>query len=421
LKENTPNIDQLLSEIDALKSQLYEANSIVDAIREGAVDALVVNKDGQPHVFSIETADYTYRILIEKFGEGALSITDDGLILYCNDYFSKLIGIPANQITGTFFTDYVDSEDAFTELLSNLNSGSSKSEIVLNANGKKLHVYVSLSDLHPNVAAIGVVVTDLTEKRKHEEALVQYQRELELKVLELNQTNTNLEQFIHVISHDLKEPIRKVLMYTSHLHESKSEHLAEKELASLDVINSSAVRLNSLVDDLVKYAFSATKDEVHQVNLNGIFKDVKDDIELIISENNADISSENLPEINGSKVQMRQLFSNLIINAIKYRKADVNPVIKITADIVDGIYEVDLSRKFHKISIHDNGIGMDNSHLAKIFTIFQRLHMRNEYSGNGIGLAICKKIMENHNGLIKVESIIGKGSIFNLYFPIGTL
>ncbi|HMK05980.1 MAG TPA: PAS domain-containing protein, partial [Flavobacterium sp.] len=113
----------LLSEIDELRQQLSEANEIIAAIRDGDVDALVLQKDGQPHVYSLESSDYTYRILIEKFGEGALSISDEGLILYCNDYFSKLTGIPANKVIGTFFHSYVDSEREFQMLKAVLING----------------------------------------------------------------------------------------------------------------------------------------------------------------------------------------------------------------------------------------------------------------------------------------------------------
>jgi signal transduction histidine kinase len=409
-------INSLLAKIDALDNKLADANNIIDAIREGSVDALVLQKNGQPHIYSIESADYTYRILIEKFGEGALSITDEGLILYCNDYFSKLIGIPATRITGTNLSVYVHTIKEYKQLLTALKKGPSKGELTLKIKTGKLPVYVSLTDLNPTVAAIGVVVTDLSEKKKNEQALLKHQQQLELKVEELHSTNTNLEQFIHVISHDLKEPLRKILMYTSKLNSINSDLFPENELHSINVIKSSAIRVNSLVDDLVKYSFIAIKDEISEVNLNEVLQDVLEDLELSITERKAVVTVAELPVIEGSKVQMRQLFSNLISNAIKYSKSDIHPEIKIESEIVES---KDRNRQqFYKVIVQDNGIGMETVHLSKIFTIFQRLHLRNEYSGNGIGLAICKKIMENHRGSIAVESTPGDGSTFILSFPV---
>jgi PAS domain S-box-containing protein len=412
LGQERTHIEALQSKIDALKEQLEEATSIIEAIRDGDVDALVVNNGGQPQVYSIESADYTYRVLIEKSGEGALSLSDDGLILYCNDYFSKLLDVATNKLVGTYFSEHLESPEAFDILMNNVKNGPSKGELVINCAGRQCHIYVSLTDMRPNVAAIGAVVTDLTEKIKHEQALIEYQNQLESKVSELNRTNVNLEQFIHVISHDLKEPLRKILTYTSYLNENNSATTAA-ERKSLDVISSSSLRLNSLVDDLVKYAFSSIATESTSVDLNKVLKDVIDDLELVIKENDAVINVSALPSINGSKVQMRQLFSNLISNAIKYSRNNVRPEISITSHP-----HSEASRDFLTISIIDNGIGMDEKHLGKIFTIFQRLHLRDEYSGNGIGLAICKRIMENHNGRIEVFSTKNQGSVFNLLFPV---
>ncbi len=417
--EGQSHTTNLLKEITELKAQLYEANSLIDAIREGAVDALIVNKDGTPNVYSLETADYTYRLLIEKMGEGALSISEEGLILYCNECFAKLLGIPANKLIGTFFNAYVQTAGDFALLKENLLiNGIAKGELLLKVDENLLPVYASLTNLNPSVPAIGIVVTDLTQKRKHEEALSRYQRQLEIKVNELNQTNTNLEQFIHVVSHDLKEPLRKIVSYTSHLSSTRADLLEVHELKNLDIVHNSATRLNSLVDDLVKYAFSANAPENGTVDLNLIIEEVKQDLELSILERSAAINYADLPVVAGSRVQMRQLFSNLIANAIKYSKKNESPVIDISTRITDNVYGFLPEKKFRQISLRDNGIGMEASHLSKIFTIFQRLHMRNEYSGNGIGLAICKKIMENHLGKIDVESVPGEGSIFHLYFPV---
>jgi signal transduction histidine kinase len=410
------NIDILLSEIEELKTKLFEANSIIDSIKEGAVDALVVNVDGTPNIYSLESADYTYRILIEKLGEGALSLSEEGLILYCNEYFSKLIHIPCNQIIGTYFSSYMNAPEEFQLLTSKLSNGTYKQEILLNVKEKKIPVSLSLTDLNPTVAVIGAVVTDLSEKKIHEEAFISHQRQLELKVNELNQTNANLEEFIHVISHDLKEPLRKIVTYTSRFDTAIAVNDSESKY--LKVIQLSAMRLNSLVDDLVKYSFSTIKAEPDVIDLNEVLKEVMEDLELVIAENDACITAQELPKIKVVHVQMRQLFSNLLTNAIKYKREGELPKITISADIIDQIDINDPDKKYHRLTFTDNGIGIDQTHLSKIFTIFQRLHKRDEYTGNGIGLAICKKIMENHEGKIEAESVLDEGSRFHLYFPI---
>tara|TARA_R110002020_G_scaffold174704_3_gene366217 strand:+ start:2374 stop:3612 length:1239 start_codon:yes stop_codon:yes gene_type:complete len=408
MEEKDKQILSLLQENERLKNELLDANNIIEAIRSGEIDALIVHKNGRSEIYSIESADYTYRILIEKFSEGALSMTYNGIILYCNDSFGKILNLPTDRITGTSLTDYLDHFHNLQALMGDLKKGTVKREINLRMENAIIPVTISFTDLHPHVEGIGVVVTDLTEKKQHERALLAYQQQLETKVHELNSTNVSLSQFIHVISHDLKEPVRKILMYTSRLAESTKL----TEANPIKVIKSSAMRLNSLVDDLVKYAFNSTRHQAIEVDLNTVLSEVMDDLELIITERAAQIEFKDLPVISATEVQMGQLFSNLISNSIKYCKEGVVPHIKISHHL-----ERDGDMLYDRIAVSDNGIGMDNAHLDKIFTIFQRLHLRNEYSGNGIGLAICKKIMENHNGHISVESTPEEGSTFNLYFP----
>ena len=411
----------LLKEIEALKLELLEANSILDAIRQGEVDSLVLHEDGEPAIYSIASADYTYRLLIENFGEGALSITEEGLILFCNNYFSSLVGIPANKLIGTYFNSYVDSVGLFQGLKADLVNGPSKGEIVLNFNGKKLPVYLSLTDLRPMVEAIGVVITDLSSQKRHEEEVALYQKKLELRLNELNQTNANLIQFIHVISHDIKEPLRKMVAYSNHLNDMRREAFEAQDLKYLNVINTSAMRLTSLVDDLVKYSSSSTQISMVEADLNVILKEVEEDLELLINGRSATVQVDALPVIWGNPVQMRQLFMNLVVNAIKFCIPETKPSIYISADVVMNVDTNFPNKKFHKISVHDNGIGIEKNQLSKIFLIFQRLHAQKDYSGNGVGLAICKKIMENHLGSIEVESMPGKGSIFHVFFPFKSL
>lgn len=417
MKENKQDIAALLAEIESLKEELYESTSIVNAIKQGDVDALVVSSNGVPEIYSLETADYTYRLLIEKFGQGALSISRKGLILYCNEFFSKLVGIPSEKIIGNYLSEYFVSSSQFGSIIEALRYGITTHEILFKSeNEKKIFpAYIALTDLEPAVEAIGIVITDLTEKKKHEEALIRHQAELEEKIHELNKTNRNLEEFIHVISHDLKEPLRKIVMNTSRIDES---YFKEAEVKAVNVMKLSALRLNSLVDDLVQYSSHTAQEERTEIDLKTIISEVIEDFEIVISDKNASIKTGKLPTVKASKVQMRQLFSNLISNAIKYSKTGIAPIIEIYQEENLDDEKSNQNTKFVKVQIKDNGIGMEENHLLKIFIIFQRLHARNEYSGNGIGLAICKKIMENHSGNITVESTLNEGTTFNLYFPI---
>ncbi|WP_413614464.1 sensor histidine kinase [Flavobacterium sp. N1736] len=352
-----------------LKEELFESNSIVEAIKVGDVDALVVNNNGVPQLYSLETADYTFRLLIEKFRQGALSISRNGLILYCNDYFSELVGVPSEKIIGNYLHEYFNNSDHFGSLIEALKYGISTHEILFKTNysTRTFPASISVTDLEPAVQGLGIVVTDLTEKKKHENALIQHQKELEEKINELNRINTNLEEFIHVISHDLKEPLRKIVMYNERIN---TDALSETDTKFLSVMKSSALRLNSLVDDLVNYSSHTKQEERTQINLVDIIAEVSEDLEIIINDKKAQIQIGKLPTLQASKVQMRQLFSNLISNAIKYSKQDIPPTIEI--------YQIDYfesedgkpADKFVKIQIKDNGIGMEKNHLIKFLPYF---------------------------------------------------
>lgn len=243
------------------------------------------------------------------------------------------------------------------------------------------------------------------------------------KNLELKHNNAELESFTYIASHDLQEPLRKI--------QSFSKLILTKELANLSAtsndyfsrIIAAAQRMQHLIDALLNYSSSNSLDNQSlPTDLNGIIDEVIYNLNDIIEEKKATIEKADLPKLNVVQVQFYQLFSNIISNALKYSRPHIVPLIKISANIIaaDEIKTgtTDKKGKYWKITIADNGIGFDQQYEFKIFELFQRLHGRNEYEGTGIGLAICNKIVHNHNGFIVAAGHPGVGAEFAIYLPI---
>ena len=243
------------------------------------------------------------------------------------------------------------------------------------------------------------------------------------KNLELKHNNAELESFTYIASHDLQEPLRKI--------QSFSKLILTKELANLSAtsndyfsrIIAAAQRMQHLIDALLNYSSSNSLDNQSlPTDLNGIIDEVIYNLNDIIEEKKAIIEKADLPKLNVVQVQFYQLFSNIISNALKYSRPHIVPLIKISANIIaaDEIKTgtTDKKGKYWKITIADNGIGFDQQYEFKIFELFQRLHGRNEYEGTGIGLAICNKIVHNHNGFIVAAGHPGVGAEFTIYLPI---
>ena len=249
--------------------------------------------------------------------------------------------------------------------------------------------------------------------------------ELKLKDnnLALKRSNAELESFNRVASHDLQEPLRKIQIFISRIYDSEINNFTNKSQTYFTKIADSANRMQSLIHYLLMYSrVNKTDKTFEKVDLNVILDKVKEDLIERIKENNVTLVSSKLPVVNGVSFQIEQLFNNIISNAIKYSKADVNSVINLSY-IISTFNQKDNNQnsaigQFYKISISDNGIGFNQEHAEKIFELFQRLHNQNEYTGTGIGLAICKKIIENHKGIITAESSPNNGSTFHIYFPI---
>ncbi|WP_051663849.1 PAS domain-containing sensor histidine kinase [Dyadobacter crusticola] len=263
----------------------------------------------------------------------------------------------------------------------------------------------SLTDIHDQVS--------LTQALEHKVAQ---------RTQQLLASNIELEQYARVASHDLQEPLRKISIFAKLVRDQSLESLDESALKYLDKVIGTATRMAQILRDLLSFAHLDKTEEFEMVDLKKVVAEVIEDLELVISEKAASIHVSELPVLAAAPSQMRQLFYNLLNNALKFSKADQAAVISIISkplaahQIVD-YPELDAFKSYAQIEIRDNGIGFEQKYAEQIFSVFQRLHTATSYEGTGIGLAICKKVVSNHGGLISVDSEPGIGSRFTIILP----
>ncbi|MCM2280877.1 MAG: ATP-binding protein [Bdellovibrionaceae bacterium] len=243
---------------------------------------------------------------------------------------------------------------------------------------------------------------EITQRKLAEEQLKTYATRLET-------SNQELQHFASVAAHDLQEPLRKVLAFSDRLLTKYRSAVPEEGQMYLDRIQNSARRMQTLIDDLLSFSRVTTRGQAFvDVDLTQIVRDVLGDLEIRIEETKAKIECASLPHLVADPLQMRQLFQNLIGNALKFHRLGVPPVIRISSETRGETYV---------ITVEDNGIGFDEKYLDRIFAIFQRLHGRNDYEGNGVGLAVCRRIVERHGGFITAKSTPGQGAQFIVSLP----
>ncbi len=239
---------------------------------------------------------------------------------------------------------------------------------------------------------------------------------------QLIDSNQELENFAYVAAHDLQEPLRKIMMFTDILQHEPGNGFSEKGRDYMEKIVESAARMQKLVEDLLQFGAVDSITGFETVDLDKILSQVLSDMEITVSQTHARITISSLPAIEANMTQMQQLFQNLLSNALKF--SGENAVITISGEMTGDIPATTAKKpngippKFCKISVKDNGIGFEEIYLDKIFSPFQRLHGKKEYEGTGIGLAICRKIVEKHHGVITAESIPGKGATFIIVLPL---
>lgn len=268
-------------------------------------------------------------------------------------------------------------------------------------------------ELHPwyddlgEIGGLMVFTENITERKQAEDALRRSENKLKQYTRKLEQSNRELENFAYISSHDLQEPLRKIRAFGDRLKQTEREGLSDKGKDYIDRMLNSAERMQKLINDLLSFSrVSSRAKPFEPVDLNLILQEVLSDLEVAIEKAGAQVVSDQLPVLNADETQIRQLFQNLISNAIKFRKEDVPCVVRISAS-----KRQEEGHQFLELRFQDNGIGFDEQYADRIFQVFQRLEGR-KYEGSGIGLAICKKIAQRHHGDIVAYGNPGQGAAF---------
>jgi PAS domain S-box-containing protein len=519
--------EDLLAEITRLRSRLAEASETLDAIRHGAVDAIVVGVGGSERVYTLRGADEPYRIIVEQMKEGALNVTTDGTILYANAQLEKLLGVPNAHVVGANFPSFCPAEQVFeVQALLAVERGETRriDTALLNSKGSTPVSITATPIEFEGTRSISLVVVDQTERKRNEEILaaeklaraildrvgeavvvldpadriirandaahalagrnvllarfdevfpftpgdsgnrladradghfdlalhhedvvrgmevnlrradgavatvlmsagplLSENREVMGSVITLTditsrkrmedalqQSNEELQRFAYAASHDLREPLRTIGAMSELVMRQHKGRLGEETDRMLDHIQTGVGRMSRLISDLLEYARVANEKTVPEVAVDSasLAKVAVANLQQTVAETHAKVTIGDLPAVLGDD-QLVQVFQNLIGNALKYR-SEKPPEIDVSSRREGGewIFE-----------IRDNGIGFDMKHAQRVFEIFQRLHARKDYPGTGIGLAICKRIVERHGGRIWAFSQPGQGSTFYFTLP----
>lgn len=370
------------------------------------------------------------RSVFDRINEMIFMTDDTGKLNYQNKPLTDLIGItnpmhsenlfnslhPEDQINLSYLIEEaIKTKEGFShELRFKRDDGSYKRvqlQLVVRNNVDR-----SFAGL---IGFIAHVHPTQNERGQSSEKIQNRNLQLEESVRDLQKSNDDLEQFAYIASHDLQEPLRKIKFYSTLLMESKGSVDAPENKAHLLKIKESTGRMTNLIHDLLNFSIiSKQKDLFQPVNLNDLLSKVLDDYDLLIAQKNAQVEINPLPFIEGNAVMLHQLFYNLIGNSLKFSSDQRQPYIRISGKLIRSENQQGELQDMVEIKVSDNGIGFPQNLAEKIFDLFTRLHPKSRYTGSGIGLALCRKITDNHHGSISAESNENQGASFKITLPI---
>ncbi len=381
----------------------------------------------QARTNELEILRRRYELILNSAGEGICGLDAEGRTTFANPAAAQLTGWPLEELTGKTEEEIFGRDGAGNAALAA--DHTSEERVFSRRDGASFTVECVRTPITENGCVVGSVLVfkDITERKRVEATLAQ-------QAAELTRSNTELEQFAFVASHDLQEPLRKIQAFGDRLKSKCSGALAAEARDYLERMQGASARMRRLIDDLLTFSrVMRSAEPFVPVNLAATTKEVLSDLEVRIEKSGARVEVGDLPVIEADPMQMRQLLLNLISNGLKFQPPGATPVVKVQARVLDceSASDTTYARRFPgraepgvatdqlcEIKVQDNGIGFDEKYTDRIFAVFQRLHGRNEYEGTGVGLAVCRRITERHHGSIVAQSKPGQGATFIVTLPV---